>query len=1016
MTGERRQASESGDQMNSPQSSSADDHSETGVWGANAQVGGMRVNSEDWSQGTPREASGPALFGLGGQFPPGAGKSRAEAILIAQNRILQRLVEGATLGSALEEINAFVEGFLPHSVCSIMTVSPDGRFLALKAGARLPKPVQDLVAHFPIGEGMGVCGTAAYRRATVIARDTTTDPLLESVRDIIVGAGMRSLWSVPVFSRKRSASEPSRLLATFAVYRSQPHVPDEGERDIVAVAAQLVGMAIERHLDAEALGASESRYRALLDHARVVIWESLPTSFDYSYVSPFAEELLGFAPEDWLAPGFWSRQVHPDDLELARATSLREGREGRGYRLQYRMLARDGRVVWVDDKVTVVVENGQVVAHRGVLADISDVKQSQLAVAESELRLNVLSDLTRSVAYAGQVKPDGTLTIDWATPHFGSIGGFSRDELNVLGWKVLVHQGDQKRAQENLERAQAGETVRGHTRYVTKDGRIKHVLHYIAPLNPGVPGSQVIGAVVDVTEWKETEVALGESQERFREIAEAVNEVFWMVSVPDGALLYMSPAYERVWGRSLDRARSGDDGWDAGIHPDDRAAVLTSYHRFLAQPEVERFDVEYRVVRPDGEIRRIADCGTPVRNTDGKVYRVTGIARDVTEQRLLESKLMRSQELGVIGRMAGGIAHDFNNWLTVIVGTCDLLRNGLAVNDARRQAVEQIEAAGQHAGALTRQLLAVSSRQMLTPHPLDLNEVVRRLEPMLRRLLGEDLVITTLLEANLRTIFADASQIEQVLINLAVNARDAMPARGRLLIETANTVLTGAGDGGTGALPAGGYVRLTVTDTGCGIPDEIRAHLFEPFFTTKAPGRGSGLGLATVLGIVRQSGGDVFVETRVGQGSSFRLMFPASDVACDTPPSPSIPPVSHHHGTLVLLVEDESAVRNVVRGILERRGYRVLEALDGPSAEIIAEAHRDSIQLVVTDVVMPGMCGRELADSLRATIPGVPILFTSGHTDEALLNHGIAHATEEFLQKPFTPQLLLAKVNSLLTR
>jgi PAS domain S-box-containing protein len=1021
-----------GDQVNSSQSTAADDQFDRIVDGATGPAAGMPTDSEDWSQGTPIEACRAKSVGSGESVAEEllldkhlpakavgfdwAGNSRAETILIAQNRILHRLVEGASLESALLEINEFVEGFMPDSICSIMLVEPDGQYLALMAGARLPQAVQVLAAHFPIGEGMGVCGTAAFRRETVIAEDVATDPLLESVRDIIVGAGMRSLWSVPVFGRKRSACEPSRLLATFAVYRSQPHVPDDAEREVVAVATHLVGMAIERQLDAEAVVASEARYRALLDHARVVIWESLPTTFDYSYVSPHAEELLGFPPENWLVPGFWSRQVHPEDLEATRSKALCEGQAGRGYRLQYRMLARDGRVVWVDDKVTVVVEGGRVVAHRGVLADISDVKQSQQAVAETERRLNMLSALTQSVAFAGEVDPDGGLMIHWTTTHFGSIAGYSRDELNELGWKVLVHKEDQQRMREVLERAQAGETIRGHTRFVTKAGRVKHVLHYIAPLHPSEPGSQLIGAVVDITEWKETELALGESQERFREIAWAVNEVFWMVSVPDGELLYLSRAYEQVWGRPLEPIRAGVETWDHGIHPDDREDVLKAYHRFLAEPETERFEVEYRVVRPNGEIRRIVDSGGPVRNADGKVYRATGIARDVTDQRLLEAKLMRSQKLEVIGRMAGGIAHDFNNWLTVIMGTCDLLRNGLAVDDHRRQAVEQIEAAGQHAGALTRQLLAVSSRQVLTPRPLDLNEVVRRLEPMLRRLLGEDLVITISLETGLRTIFADASQIEQVLINLAVNARDAMPARGQLRIATANTRLHSGGDGGTGTLPPGGYVRLTVTDTGCGIPEDIRAHLFEPFFTTKAPGRGSGLGLATVLGIVRQSGGDVFVDTQVGQGTTFTLLFPASDVAAEVPVLPAVPTPADRDGTMVLLVEDETAVRTVVRGILERRGYRVLEALDGPSAEVFARKNRDSIQLVVTDVVMPGMCGRELADSLRATIPGIPILFTSGHTDEALVNHGIAQATEEFLQKPFTPQLLLAKVNSLLAR
>lgn len=952
------------------------------------------------------------------------------AVLMGQNRILQRLVEGIGLDEALNDINEFVERLLPDSICSVMLADKESRYLHLGAGRRLPVAFQELTRKFPIGEGAGVCGTAGSRRETVIVDDMLTDPLTTPIRPILRDTGLVSCWSIPVFGGRQEGRESSKLLGTMAVYYRDSRTPAPQEQEVIAVATHLVSLAVERHRDQVALTTSESRHRTLVEHARVVIWESVPDSFDYSYVSPFAEELLDLPIHDWLKPGFWSRHVHPDDLIRVRETALREGRAGRSYRIEYRLIGRNTRVVWVDDTVTVVVQGNDVVAHRGVMVDVTDRKESELAVQQTEQRLKILSELTRSAAYALQMRPDGRITVAWSTPHVGVVSGYTPEELNQLGWEKVVHPEDRRLAREMLNRAAQGDIARSPIRYIAKDGSVRDVLHYLTPYQRDAFGTVLLGAVVDVTEWKAAERALSESEARFREIADAVSDIFWMVSVPDIRILYLNKACERAWGRTAAELRENPATFLNHVHPDDRADVEAAFRRFCASPETLVYDIQYRVVRPDGEVRRIADRGTPVANPQGVIDRVIGVARDVTEQWHLEQQLLHAQKMETVGRMAGGIAHDFNNWLTVIIGTCESLRKGLAVNDSRRQAVDQIEAAGQHAAALTHQLLAVSCRQMLSPRPLDLNDTIRHLQPMLQRLLGEDLAVSTRLDPEVDLIHADVSQIEQVIINLAVNARDAMPVRGELRFETSNEEVTEGPPGLEASLTLrpGRYVRLTVSDTGCGMTDEVQRHLFEPFFTTKPPGKGTGLGLATVLGIVRQSGGEISVESARSAGTTFRLMFPsirtkstpASLPETTTPagsveqPLAAATPDSDDHPTTVLLVEDEAAVRRIVSDVLSRGGYRVLEAPDGRAAEVLADRFPEDIQLVVTDVVMPGLCGRQLADSLRKRIPGVPILFTSGHSDEALVNHGIEQGTEAFLQKPFTPHLLLTKVQHLL--
>ncbi len=386
---------------------------------------------------------------------------------------------------------------------------------------------------------------------------------------------------------------------------------------------------------------------------------------------------------------------------------------------------------------------------------------------------------------------------------------------------------------------------------------------------------------------------------------------------------------------------------------------------------------------------------------------------DLTERKRLEEQYLQAQKMEAVGQLAGGVAHDFNNLLTIISGCSELLFESLPPDDARRELVREVARAGDRAAALTRQLLAFSRRQVLAPRVLDLNALVADLSKMLRRLIGEDVELTTVLQEGLWEVTADPGQLEQVLMNLAVNARDAMPRGGRLTVETANVEL---GEDFARAHPEvrpGRYVLLAVSDTGVGMTPEVQARIFEPFFTTKERGKGTGLGLATVYGIVQQSGGHVTVASEPGVGTTFQVYLPRAERAGRVSVAPAGRPAAAGSET-VLLAEDDDAVRFFTRIALEQAGYAVLEATGGEEALALAERHAGPVHLLVTDVVMPRLGGRELAGRLQGRYPGLKVLFLSGYTDDAVVRHGVLHEEVNFLQKPFTPAALTQKVREVL--
>lgn len=388
-------------------------------------------------------------------------------------------------------------------------------------------------------------------------------------------------------------------------------------------------------------------------------------------------------------------------------------------------------------------------------------------------------------------------------------------------------------------------------------------------------------------------------------------------------------------------------------------------------------------------------------------------ARDLTERKRLEDQFRQAQKMEAVGRLAAGVAHDFNNLLTAIIGSADLTLEALPDDSSDRENLQEIKGAAQRAAGLTRQLLTFSRQQVVSPTVLQLNDVLGELEKLLRRLLGEDVLIHSALSPDCGAVLADAGQIEQVVVNLAVNARDAMPEGGSLTIETQNIDLEAEYPTDQANIPPGRYVMLCVSDTGTGMDAQTKARVFEPFFTTKPVGKGTGLGLATVYGVVKQSGGYIWVYSEVGHGTSFKIFLPRVDAASQPVLVASAPSITNGTGT-ILVAEDEAGVRQIMRRVLETRGYTVLTARDGGEAMAMAEGHRGPIDLLMSDVVMPDMNGRELARRLTAIRPTLQVLFLSGYTDDAIFQHGVLQPGVFFLQKPFSPGDLARKVQDVL--
>ena len=506
-----------------------------------------------------------------------------------------------------------------------------------------------------------------------------------------------------------------------------------------------------------------------------------------------------------------------------------------------------------------------------------------------------------------------------------------------------------------------------------------------------------------------SERALRRSEERYRSLIQ--NAVYGIYrSTIGGRFAEVNPALVAMLGYSSEAELVEVGVENVYVDPAERRRLIDQ----LQSNRIEGTETQWK--RKDGSRITVRLSGRVLRSGEGGIGGFEMIVEDVTERRLLESQFRQAQKMEAVGRLAGGVAHDFNNLLTAMLGYSDLLLDQFAEGDPNRYDVLEIKKAAERASSLTRQLLAFSRKQVLQPKPLDLNSIVSGFDKMLRRLIGEDVELITALGENLGHVKADPGQIEQIIMNLAVNARDAMPNGGKLIIETDTVELDAAYARRHEPVIPGRYVMIAVSDTGCGMDDEVKSHLFEPFFSTKEHGKGTGLGLATVYGIVKQSGGYIWVYSEPGRGASFKVYLPQIDgTPADAAASPRTSGATTGSET-VLVVEDEPAVLRLAVEALKRHGYHVLEAADGNEAMMVAEQHTGTIHVLVTDLVMPEMSGADLAGRLVTRRPATRVLYISGYTDEAVARGGVLEPGTEFLQKPFNSERLVSTVRRVLDR
>jgi two-component system, cell cycle sensor histidine kinase and response regulator CckA len=786
---------------------------------------------------------------------------------------------------------------------------------------------------------------------------------------------------------------------------------------------------------------AEEKFRSLFENAVEGIFQTSPEG-KFLSVNPALARMCGYA-----SPA----EMNESALNLAEAgyvdpkcrEEFKRQIEERGIveRFEYQVWRKDRTKIWISENSRAVRDaNGKIVCYEGTVEDVTERKRSELerqvtieiihgvnATENLDELLHLIHVSLKKVLYAENCivalcdPAAGVFHFPFFADQFDvapppqKVGRSCAAYVYRTGRAMLIPQKafDQLAANGDVElvgtpspawlgvplrtpAATIGVLVVQH--YEDESAYTQRDLEFL---------SSVGGQIAYAIERKRAEERVRESEARLRVLVEQLPAVLWTA---DRDLKFTS-----AMGAGLTRL---------GINPvdlvgkslleffetTDRAFLPIAAHRRAVAGEPVTFHLEWK----NGSYACHVE---PLRGSGGEVQGAICMALDVTDRKQLEEQFRQAQKMEAVGRLAGGIAHDFNNLLMVIQGYADLLTDRLPEGDSMRRNAEQIQMAAQRATSLTRQLLAFSRKQMLAPKVLNLQSVVADMEKILRRLIGEDVELHTSSAPDLGLVKADRSQLEQVIMNLAVNARDAMPQGGRLTIEAANVELDASFGESPAVISPGKYVLLAVTDNGSGMDAETQAHIFEPFFTTKEKGKGTGLGLATVYGIVKQSGGYVWVYSEPGCGTAFKIYLPRIEeehVPAGREVRPDVQTLQHGTET-VLLVEDEKGVRELAREYLEMTGYTVIQAENGHTALELAVQHSGTIDLLMTDVVMPGISGRELAERVKGIRPGVKVLYMSGYTDQAVVHHGILESDAVLLQKPFTLPTLAAKLREILT-
>ena len=728
-------------------------------------------------------------------------------------------------------------------------------------------------------------------------------------------------------------------------------------------------------------------------------------------VNPALCQIVGYSEQELLATNFQSI-THPEDLsaDLNFVGQMVCG-EIRSYQMEKRYLHKAKHVVWVLLSVSLVYgEDGKPLFFFSQIQDISERRRIEEALQDSDKKFQALLDNSPNMIFLKDVEGRYLLV--------------NKEFERAL--KVRQEQIRGKKDEEVFPREQAiafrandlqvlkiGIPVEFEEVARQEDGLHTSIVHKFPLFDASGKIYATGGIVTDISERKRAEEDLRHREEEHRRLIENVPEVVWKAD-ERGKVFFISEEIERVFGYSVTEVyQQGERLWFGRMHPEDRERVQEAYSTLFN--EDRPFDVEYRIQHRDGRWMWWHDRAGSVAGGLGERV-AEGLLSDITQRKEIEQQVRQRLKMEAIGKLAGGLAHDFNNLVMVIKGNSEILSSVVGPNEAQRRNIEQIGKAADRAASLTRQLLAFSRMQVLQPRVLDLNAIVAEMGKMLPRLISESIEFVFAPDSTLGRVKADSGQLEQVILNLAVNARDAMPQGGKLVIETKNFNMDEESASRHQPAKPGQYVLLTVSDTGHGMDAETQSHIFEPFFTTKSQGKGTGLGLATVYGIVKQSGGFIWVYSEPGQGTTFKIYLPRVDEPLEST-VPNQEKIVTVGGTeTLLLVEDEEPVRELMRAFLQKNGYTVLEANNGLDALRAAERHIGTIHLLVTDMVMPKMGGWELADRLAVERSGLKVLYLSGYSEHKVAADTNRNWRGSFVQKPFSMDVFGRKVREVLDR
>ncbi len=730
-----------------------------------------------------------------------------------------------------------------------------------------------------------------------------------------------------------------------------------------------------------------------------------------TYVNPSGENLYGYCAEELMGQelSFLYCQSNFSDVRKEIFEMVKDG----VWRGELLGRNKDGDLFYVDSSFYQMRDRrGKVIALIGFQTDISERKQMEKVIRESDQKYHLVVENANQGIVVAQ---DGMLK--FCNSKIIEMTGYTSQELTSKPFIEFVHPEDRDMVMENyLKRLQGRELPRVYTfRAIDKRGSIRW-FEINATTIQWEGRSATLNFLSDVTERVRMEEALRHNEEYFRALIENSLDVIFLFD-RNGRIRYTSPSCFKVIGYRPEEFL--EENCFSHIHPADSSRVQDLIQRLMEEPGAT-IRMEFRLRHRDGSWRWMEAFARNLLHISS-IQGIVVNARDITEQRLaeeevntLQEQFRQSQKMEAIGRLAGGIAHDFNNLLSIIQGYSDLSLLNLEPGDPLRENIEQIRQASRKASDLTRQLLAFGRRQVMEMRVFDPNHLLKDLEKMLKRVIGEDIELAIITGEGVGRIKADPGQVEQMILNLVVNARDAMPSGGKLTIETANVKLDEAYAKGHIGVKPGDYVMLSVSDTGEGMTPEVKERIFEPFFTTKP--KGTGLGLSTVYGIVKQSGGNIWVYSEPGSGTSFKIYLPRVDEPLEEDVEVSREEELPRGDETVLIVEDEEEVRKIAVAVLRRQGYRVLEAPQGGDAFLICEKYEGPIHLMLTDVVMPRMDGMELAERLLSMRPEMKVIFMSGYADHAILRHGILKEGMEYIQKPFTVEGLARKVREVLEK